>query len=1086
MFNLKVYAMKKQRFFEELRLKVCVTLAVCMALLLNAPSLGAQNSTIKVKGVVNDAMGPVIGASIVEKGNTGNGTITDIDGNFSLNVSSNSTLIVSFVGYKAQEIPVAGKTFFTIDLKEDNEMLEEVVVVGFATQKKVNLTGSVGTATAKDIEARPVANAVQALQGVIPGLNISNSGNGGELNATKSIDVRGTGTVGKDASGNAFSSGSPLILIDGMEGDLNSINPQDIESISVLKDAAASSIYGSRAPFGVVLVTTKSGKSGRAQINYNMNMRYSTPIKMPDMANSYEFVNLFDDAEYNGSGKHLYTDEYRQFVYDFMTGESDDYIWGNGSGGKWNYDYSANNVNWLKEYYRNTAPSQEHNVSVSGGSDKMTYYLSANYMTQEGFMRYGTEDYDRYTITAKISAQLTKALKVDYSNRWVRTDYERPTYMNDDFYNHILRRARPVRAVYDPNGYLMSDINYIGVMRDGGRHNEQKDAMAQQLKITVTPLKNWNIIGEMNIKTDNNWNHWEQFVVYSHYKDNPENTYTALTSANKDQVSEYSLKTTYLNPTVYSNYNFSLKEKHNFTVLGGFQAEIMKYRDMEGARTGLVTTDLPVLNLTTDADSYTLKGLYKNWKNAGFFGRINYDYNGKYLVEGNLRYDGSSRFRRGNRWILTPSFSLGWNVARENFWEKLADVVEVFKLRVSYGELANQNTTSWYPTYQTLGVTTNGGKWLQNGALTSVASVPGLISTSLSWEKIKNTNIGFDFGALNNRLTGSFDYFWRKTKNMVGPGVELPAILGATVPSTNNTDLTTFGWELSIGWRDKVGELGYGVKLNISDNQTRIDKYPNPTNSLSKYMAGELTGDIYGYTTIGIAKTQEEMDAHIASLPKGGQTAIGSKWEAGDIMYADINGDGKIDNGSNTLDDMGDLKKIGNNTPRFRTGITLDAQWKGFDFSMFWQGVLKRDFDPGENSMVFWGTTGSGQWWSTSFKDHMDYFHAEDTASPLGANVNAYYPRPLFNNKNHKTQTAYLQNAAYMRLKNLQLGYTLPKSLINKIGLQNVRVYVSGENLLTITGLSDTMDPETAGIGKQGGTVYPLSRVYSFGLSVNF
>ena len=1086
MFNLKVYAMKKQRFFEELRLKVCVTLAVCMALLLNAPFLGAQNSTIKVKGVVNDAMGPVIGASIVEKGNTGNGTITDIDGNFSLNVSSNSTLIVSFVGYKAQEIPVAGKTFFTIDLKEDNEMLEEVVVVGFATQKKVNLTGSVGTATAKDIEARPVANAVQALQGVIPGLNISNSGNGGELNATKSIDVRGTGTVGKDASGNAFSSGSPLILIDGMEGDLNSINPQDIESISVWKDAAASSIYGSRAPFGVVLVTTKSGKSGRAQINYNMNMRYSTPIKMPDMANSYEFVNLFDDAEYNGSGKHLYTDEYRQFVYDFMTGKSDDYIWGNGSGGKWNYDYSANNVNWLKEYYRNTAPSQEHNVSVSGGSDKMTYYLSANYMTQEGFMRYGTEDYDRYTITAKISAQLTKALKVDYSNRWVRTDYERPTYMNDDFYNHILRRARPVRAVYDPNGYLMSDINYIGVMRDGGRHNEQKDAMAQQLKITVTPLKNWNIIGEMNIKTDNNWNHWEQFVVYSHYKDNPENTYTALTSANKDQVSEYSLKTTYLNPTVYSNYNFSLKEKHNFTVLGGFQAEIMKYRDMEGARTGLVTTDLPVLNLTTDADSYTLKGLYKNWKNAGFFGRINYDYNGKYLVEGNLRYDGSSRFRRGNRWILTPSFSLGWNVARENFWEKLADVVEVFKLRVSYGELANQNTTSWYPTYQTLGVTTNGGKWLQNGALTSVASVPGLISTSLSWEKIKNTNIGFDFGALNNRLTGSFDYFWRKTKNMVGPGVELPAILGATVPSTNNTDLTTFGWELSIGWRDKVGELGYGVKLNISDNQTRIDKYPNPTNSLSKYMAGELTGDIYGYTTIGIAKTQEEMDAHIASLPKGGQTAIGSKWEAGDIMYADINGDGKIDNGSNTLDDMGDLKKIGNNTPRFRTGITLDAQWKGFDFSMFWQGVLKRDFDPGENSMVFWGTTGSGQWWSTSFKDHMDYFRAEDTASPLGANVNAYYPRPLFNNKNHKTQTAYLQNAAYMRLKNLQLGYTLPKSLINKIGLQNVRVYVSGENLLTITGLSDTMDPETAGIGKQGGTVYPLSRVYSFGLSVNF
>ena len=767
-------------------------LLVCMALMLNVSILDAQNATINVKGVVNDAMGPVIGASVVEKGNTGNGTITDIDGNFSLNVPSNSTLVISFVGYKTQELAVAGKTFFNIDLKEDNEMLEEVVVVGFATQKKVNLTGSVGTATAKDLEARPVANAVQALQGVIPGLNINNSGNGGELNATKSINVRGTGTVGTDASGNAFSSGAPLILIDGMEGDLNSINPQDIENISVLKDAAASSIYGSRAPFGVVLVTTKSGKSGRAQINYNMNMRFATPVKMPQMANSYEFVNLFDDAEYNGSGRHLYTDGYRQFVYDFMTGKSNDYIWGTTGGGKWNYDYSANNVDWLKEYYRSTAPSHEHNVSVSGGNDKVTYYLSANYMSQEGFMRYGTEDYDRFTVTAKVSAQLTKALKVDYSNRWVRTDYARPTYMNDDFYNHILRRARPVRAVYDPNGYLMSDINYVGAMRDGGRHKEQKDAMSQQIKVTLTPLKNWNIIGEMNIKTDNNWTHWEQFLIYAHYKDKPEETYKALTSANKNQVSEYSLKTTYLNPTVYSNYNFSLNEKHNFTVLGGFQAEIMKYRDLEGARTGLITEDLPVLNLTADADSYTLKGLYKNWKNAGFFGRINYDYDGKYLVEGNLRYDGSSRFRRGNRWILTPSFSLGWNVARESFWENLADVVNTLKLRVSYGELANQNTTNWYPTYQTLSITTNGGNWLQNGSKTNIAAVPGLISTALTWEKIKNTNIGLDFGAFNNRLTGSFDYFWRKTKNMVGPGVELPAILGTSVPATNNTDLTTF------------------------------------------------------------------------------------------------------------------------------------------------------------------------------------------------------------------------------------------------------------------------------------------------------
>lgn len=450
----------------------------------------------------------------------------------------------------------------------------------------------------------------------------------------------------------------------------------------------------------------------------------------------------------------------------------------------------------MDQYYRSMAPSHEHNVSASGGNDKVTYYVSGNYMGQQGFMRYGTDDYDRYTFTGKFSAQLTDILKVDYSSRYVRTDYSRPTTMNDGFYDNILRRARPVRAIYDPNGYLMSDINYINALSNGGRHKEQKDMLSQQFRFTLTPLKNWNIIGEMNIKTDNNWTHWDQLITYAHYADNPENTYIpSTTSTTKDQVSEYSLKQTYLNPTLYSNYNFSLDDKHNFTVMAGFQAEIMKYRDVTAARTGLTTPDLPVLNQTTNVNDYTMSGLYKNWKTAGFFGRINYDYLGKYLAEFNLRYDGSSRYRRENRWIWTPSFSLGWNVAREDFWGDLANYVETFKLRGSYGELANQNTTNWYPTYQIMNVVANSGKWLQNDAKPNTASVPGLVSSALTWEKIKNTNIGLDFGAFNNRLTGSFDYFWRKTKNMVGPGIELPAILGTSVPVTNNCDLTTFGWE---------------------------------------------------------------------------------------------------------------------------------------------------------------------------------------------------------------------------------------------------------------------------------------------------
>lgn len=1074
--------MKQFSFNEKFRKNLKQKILISLGLIVIAVPVFSQEVNNKVKGVVLDEAGnPIIGTTVIVKG-TNNGTITDIDGKFILDVPENAVLEVSYIGYTTQVVNVSGQDLLNITLKEDTQSLEEVVVVGFATQKKVNLTGSVGMATAKDLESRPVSNVVNALQGVIPGLNISNTSGGGELNSSKSIDVRGTGTIGSG------SSGAPLILIDGMEGDLNSLNPQDVESISVLKDAAASSIYGSRAPFGVVLVTTKSGKSGRAQVNYNVNVRYNTPVKMPDIANSWEFVNYFDEAQFNSSNKHLFDESYKQMVYDYMIGKTTDYIWGEGPGGKWNYDYPTANVDWLDQYYRTWSPSHEHNLSVSGGNDKITYYVSTNYLGQEGFMRYGTDNYKRYTLTGKVSAKVADNLKVEYSNRWVRTDYDKATYMNDEFYDNVLRRCRPTRPIYDPNGYYMSDINYIDALENGGRNKEQKDVLSQQAKITFTPLENWNIIGEMNIKIDNSWNHIDELMVYAHYKDNPELTYKALTSANMDKVSEESDKSTYLNPTVFSNYSFSLKEKHNFVLLAGFQMEMMKYRLLSASRTGMITTDLPVLDLTTDTDNYTMSGLYKNWSNVGFFGRINYDFLGKYLLELNLRYDGSSRFRREHRWIWTPSFSLGWNIARENFWESLSSSIETFKLRVSYGELANQNTTEWYPTYQIINVQTNAGSWLQNGNKTDIASVPGLISPTLTWENIKNTNIGLDFGALNNRLTGSFDYFWRKTLNMVGPGVELPAILGTSVPKTNNCDLTTFGWELQLGWRDKINDFAYGVKFNLSDSQTRIDNYPNPTNSLTTFISGHLTDEIYGYETIGIAKTQEEMDKHLASLPNGGQTALGSKWEAGDVMYADLNGDGKISKGSNTLDDMGDLKKIGSKKPRFVTGVSFDAQYKGFDFSMFWQGVLKRDYAPETNSLIFWGANRS-EWDSAAFVDHLDYFRPADTTSPLGPNVDGYYPRPTFdkNFKNNQPQTRYLQNAAYMRLKNIQLGYTIPKSLINKIGIQNLRVFISGENLLTITSLSNTLDPETIGVLKTNrGTVYPLSKTYSFGLSVNF
>lgn len=1069
--------------------KLMQLLTLCFMLFLSDLGAFAQNG-ITVRGNVQDANSkePLIGVTIHEKGTT-NGIITDMDGNFTLRVAPNAVVQISYVGYITQEIP-AQKVGGTILMKEDSKTLDEVVVVGFGTQKKVNLTGSVATASAKDLEARPVANAVQALQGVIPGLNISNSGHGGELNATKSINIRGNGTVGKNSNGDAYANGSPLILIDGMEGDLNTVNPQDIESISVLKDAAASSIYGSRAPFGVVLVTTKAGKQGRPVINYNNSFRFNSPVKMPEMMNSWEFMNFFDDAQFNNTSKHLFTDPVqKQNIKDYLDGKLEpNNVAKANANGKWDYDNTWGNVDWLKEYYKDNSFAQEHNASISGGTEKFTYYMSGNILSQNGFLRYGTEHNKRYNLTGKISAQITDYVKLDYSSRYTRNEYDRPSVLWNDFYNNVQRRCRPVRPIYDPNGYYMSDINYIEALQNGGRQDEISEGLSQQLRVTVTPLKNWNIIGEFNFKSDNNWVHYDHKIIYSHYANNPEKTYAAtMTGPSENKVYEKAYKSLFLNPNIYSNYNITLG-KHSIAATAGMQIEQQKYRNVAAQRADMISLDQPVLNLTTSSKSYGIEGDLQEWANVGFFGRVNYDFDGRYLVEGNLRYDGSSRFRRDNRWTLSPSFSLGWNIAREAFWEPLADKISTLKLRASYGTLANANIYNLYPSYQTLTVTTANGGWPLNGVKPNTAQAPKLVTSTLTWEKIKSTNIGVDVAALNNRLTGSFDYFIRKTENMMGPGVELPATLGTDVPATNNTDMKTYGWELQLGWRDQIGDVKYGVRVNLSDSQSKILRYGNPTGSLSKYIEGELIGNIYGYTTIGIAKSDEEMQEHLATLPNGGQDALGNRWAAGDIMYADLNGDGKINNGSYTIDDMGDMKKIGNSTPRFMTGINLDASYKGWDVQMFWQGVLKRDWWAGDTNMAFWGVT-DGEWWSTSFKDHLDYFRTSD--HPLGENLDAYYPRPIFNTKNNKCQTRYLQSAAYMRLKNIQVGYTFPKVWVNKIMLQNLRLFVSGENLLTITSLSDTMDPETCGAGYQSnsnanGTVYPLSKTISFGLSVNF
>ncbi|WP_211480985.1 SusC/RagA family TonB-linked outer membrane protein [Arcticibacter eurypsychrophilus] len=673
-------------------------------------------------------------------------------------------------------------------------------------------TGAVGTVDSKALQDRPVQNAVQALQGLVPGLNISSSGNGGELNSGKSINVRGTGTIG------AGSKGDPLVLIDGMEGDLSALNPQDIDNISILKDAASSSIYGSRAPFGVILVTTKKGKSGVTKINYNTSFRKSSPVLLPDMMDSYSFVNYYNDASKNGGGGAVFDDHVVERVLKYQNGEipATDVV-ELGSGGKWNYDFTNGNVDWYDEYYGNKPLSQEHALSITGGTEKWQYYVSANYLDQNGLMRYGTDGFNRYTLTGKVSGELSKYVRLDYSTRFIRQDYSRATYMNDGFYDNVARRARPIRPVYDPNGFLMSDVNYIDALDNGGRREEQQDWLYQQVRTTITPAKNWNIIGELNYRINPYFIHEYGFKSLAYLADGI-GTYTATTSIGNEYVYEKAYRSNFFNPNIYTNYSKSI-DVHNFKVLLGYQAELNKYNDLEASRNDLISHEVPVISKTTSA-SPTIGGSYQNWSTAGFFGRLNYDYDGRYLLEANLRYDGTSRYRADQRWNWFPSFSAGWNVARESFWEPLASTVSTFKFRGSYGELGNQNTDSWYPTYQTIGTGTANGNWIVNGVKPNTANAPGLISSSLTWETIRSWNDGLDIGAFNDRLTATLDVYRRYTENMMGPAPSLPATLGTAVPKTNNTDLRTDGWELSIGWRDVVKDFSYGLRLNVADSRT--------------------------------------------------------------------------------------------------------------------------------------------------------------------------------------------------------------------------------------------------------------------------
>ncbi|MFK8268096.1 SusC/RagA family TonB-linked outer membrane protein [Capnocytophaga cynodegmi] len=1051
---------------------------LCVIFVLLALPLSAQ---VKVTGKVTDeSNNPLPGASVLVKGTT-HGVSSDFDGNYAIEAKQGDVLEISFIGFQTQtkKVTGSGKQTINVILKEDAQQLSDVVVVGFGKQKKENLTGAVASVDAKVLDSRPVSTVTQALQGAVPGLNFSVGNGGGELNNSLGFNIRGAGTIGDTTS-------SPLVLIDGMEGNINTLNPQDIESISVLKDAASSSIYGSRAAFGVILIKTKSGKEGRITVNYNQNFRMSSALLQPRMLDSESFAYYWNDAADNGATGRPFSDEIIKKIIQYKNGEIKEATTWNESKRKWHeYTESWANVDWFKEFYRNNAPAQEHNISVNGGTEKINFFFSANILDQEGLLRYNTDKRQRKSITGKITAKVHDKVRMDYKTQFTRVDHNKPIWGGALFYHNVARRW-PTLPVYDPNGFYQGENEIAQLL--GGTHFGQEDELVQQLAFVITPIKNWNIHLEGNYKTKTDFSNSYALPIYYHDDKGKPVLFAfngiGLSKPGQTYVSEYGYKSEFYSPNIYSDYSFSLNEKHNFKVMAGFQAELNKYRNLSASRDGLYTPEIIAIEATY-GDNDNVSGEKQHWATAGFFGRINYDLDGRYLIEFNTRYDGTSRYLRDQRWNLFASGSLGWNIARENFWKSLggfSEQVNTFKPRFSYGKLGNQNIKNWYPFYQFMPLGASDGYWLINNQRTNTASAPGLVSTLLTWEKVSTINYGVDINMFKNRLGIVFDYFVRKTEGMVGPAPQLPSVLGTGVPRYNNTDMESKGFELEVSWNDRLENgLGYSAKFTLTDSRQFVTNYPNDKKLLNQWYSGRQDKDIWGYTTKGIAKTDAEMTEHLAK----NKPSWGSNWAAGDIMYEDLNGDGVVNEGSNTLDDPGDMRIIGNSTPRYNFGLNLGADWKGIDISLFFQGTAKRDLDL--RDVYFRGANGN-RWQNAGFVEHLDYFRPADTKSPFGPNLDSYYPRPIENNggKNFYPQTRWLQNGAYIRLKNVQVGYTLPAEITNKLGISKLRFYISAENVWTYTKLTKIYDPETFGGAWGEGKIYPLSRVVSTGLSLTF
>ncbi|MCH5318188.1 MAG: TonB-dependent receptor [Paramuribaculum sp.] len=1025
-----------------------------------------------------------MGATIQVEGTSLAGS-ADLDGKFTIpGVKVGSKIRISYIGYKPVTVEWDGKNL-NITMTEDSSVLNEVVVVGFGTQKKADLTGAVSQVNMSEVIGdRPVINAAAALQGAIPGLTISGGSGPGQ---GKNINIRGLLSI---------NDGSPLVLIDNVEGSIANLNPDDIETVTVLKDAASSAIYGARAAGGVVLITTKRPKNdAKFNLTYSFTQGWERSINRPEQADLLDYIQAYQDAGYSqqywaGNGN---VDTWKDLIGQYRAGTLQGVL-DNGI-------YKANDSQYyfLKQSdvqgsILGTGAVADHNISMSGGTEKIRFRLSAGLSRENGPLVTNKDLFLRKSISSYVSADVTswftQELSMFYTQRKT-TGYG--NFGSKGFYSTRLINWYPTEG-YLPGDLYGADQDYIidtpkNNLLVGNTSTNNNSIPRIQVRSILKPLKNWTITGEYTYQQTNYaYNYYSGRITYVDIQG------PAIRTSPLDPTQDYYQRqdqtTKYNALNLYTNYSLDLGKNH-FTAMLGFNQESSAYSMLNAQILNQSVETVPSFGGGTGEK--TVSESYSEWRVRGGFGRITYDYDGKYFATVSGRYDGSSKFPKSNRFGFFPSVTAGWRITQEKFMEGTRTWLNELKPRVSWGKIGNQ-AISPYGFVAQMGIGPS-NVWLDGGQRVQVITPPGLVRGNYTWETVTSFNVGLDFNMFNYRLQGSFEWYRRMTTGMLAAGAEIPALVGASAPTQNVADMRNDGWELSMRWQDIVGDWKYRIGFNLYDHNSKITKFNNVSGSISVNKVGEipLRYQIWGFQSDGYY-TIDDFDLELAKqdtwVLKDGVTSVqGVTVRPGDMKYKDLDGDGIITYGASTYENSGDYKMIGNNLPRYEFGVNGGLTWKGIDFDFMLQGVGKRDYWIGSDMIFPFAAAGSDGVFRAIYYNQLDYWKpiSTDPNSPdyyVAQNPNASLPRVYGGGGNAgynaRVSDKYLQNAAYMRIKNITVGYTFPQKWMKKIYVQNLRVYGSVENLHTFTSLPKGIDPENLS------WTYPFYRTWSIGASITF